>query len=262
MADKKISALTAATTPLAGSEVLPIVQSGATVKVSVDNLTTGKNVKAASLSVGTTSAVAKITVNGDVQAQGAFGTLSGSLGVAIGAASGAISGNDMAVIAADAYNNYKDLIIAPRNNGSDVGDTILKSGNFKIGTAAKGVNFTANTPAAGMTSQLLNWYEEGTWTPVASGTWSTTPSIFGTARYTRIGRQVTLTFAFQNGALTTNTDGYFTGLPFTPADVGTGAIVDNNIVNRGLCEATGAGRVWVTNTSFPDVNFVSVTYFV
>jgi len=42
MADKKISALTAATTPLAGTEVLPIVQSGTTVRVSVDNLTTGK----------------------------------------------------------------------------------------------------------------------------------------------------------------------------------------------------------------------------
>jgi len=38
MADKKISALTAATTPLAGTEVLPIVQSGATVKVPVSSL--------------------------------------------------------------------------------------------------------------------------------------------------------------------------------------------------------------------------------
>ena len=46
MADKKISALTGATTPLAGSEVLPIVQGGSTVKVSVDNLTAGKSVSA------------------------------------------------------------------------------------------------------------------------------------------------------------------------------------------------------------------------
>lgn len=34
MADKTISALTGATTPLVGTEVLPIVQSGATVKVA------------------------------------------------------------------------------------------------------------------------------------------------------------------------------------------------------------------------------------
>lgn len=46
MADKKISALTAAATPLAGTEVLPIVQSGSTVKVSVADLTTGRAVSA------------------------------------------------------------------------------------------------------------------------------------------------------------------------------------------------------------------------
>lgn len=44
MADKKISQLTAATTPLAGTEVLPIVQGGATVKVSASNLTAGRDV--------------------------------------------------------------------------------------------------------------------------------------------------------------------------------------------------------------------------
>jgi hypothetical protein len=38
MADLKISQLPAATTPLAGTEVLPIVQSGTTKQVSVDNL--------------------------------------------------------------------------------------------------------------------------------------------------------------------------------------------------------------------------------
>lgn len=42
MANTKISALTSATAPLVGTEVLPIVQSGTTVKVTVDNLTTGK----------------------------------------------------------------------------------------------------------------------------------------------------------------------------------------------------------------------------
>lgn len=52
MADKKISALTAATTPLAGTEVLPIVQSGATVKVAVSNLTAGRAVSATSIATG------------------------------------------------------------------------------------------------------------------------------------------------------------------------------------------------------------------
>ena len=39
MADKKISALTSSTTPLTGAEVLPIVQTGSTVKTTVASLT-------------------------------------------------------------------------------------------------------------------------------------------------------------------------------------------------------------------------------
>jgi hypothetical protein len=55
MADKKISALTAAVTPLAGTEVLPVVQSGATVKVAVSNLTAGRDVSALSYTAGNLS---------------------------------------------------------------------------------------------------------------------------------------------------------------------------------------------------------------
>jgi len=44
MADKKISQLTAATTPLAGTEVVPVVQSGSTVKTPVSDLTAGRAV--------------------------------------------------------------------------------------------------------------------------------------------------------------------------------------------------------------------------
>lgn len=54
MADVKISALPAATTPLAGTEVLPIVQSNTTDQVSVANLTAGRAVSAASLTLTTT----------------------------------------------------------------------------------------------------------------------------------------------------------------------------------------------------------------
>lgn len=44
MANSKISALTSASTPLAGTEVLPIVQSSATKKVAVSDLTAGRSV--------------------------------------------------------------------------------------------------------------------------------------------------------------------------------------------------------------------------
>lgn len=55
MTDKKISGLTSASTPLAGTEVLPIVQSGATVKVAVADLTAGRSVSVGSLLVNTAS---------------------------------------------------------------------------------------------------------------------------------------------------------------------------------------------------------------
>jgi len=53
MADLKISQLTGATTPLAGTEVLPIVQGGATVKVAVSNLTAGRAISATELTLTT-----------------------------------------------------------------------------------------------------------------------------------------------------------------------------------------------------------------
>ena len=54
MADVKISALPLASTPLAGTEVLPIVQSATTDQVTVANLTAGRAVSASSLTLTTT----------------------------------------------------------------------------------------------------------------------------------------------------------------------------------------------------------------
>lgn len=53
MADTKISGLPASTTPLAGTEELPIVQSGVTRKVSVANLTAGRAMSAIQLTLTT-----------------------------------------------------------------------------------------------------------------------------------------------------------------------------------------------------------------
>ena len=53
MADSKISALPASTVPLAGTEVLPIVQSSATRQVSVANLTAGRAISATQLTLTT-----------------------------------------------------------------------------------------------------------------------------------------------------------------------------------------------------------------
>jgi len=51
MTDKKISQLTGATTPIAGTEVLPIVQGGSTVKVSAADITAGRSISSAGASL-------------------------------------------------------------------------------------------------------------------------------------------------------------------------------------------------------------------
>ena len=87
MSNSKISALTSATTPLAGTEPLPIVQSGATTKVTVANLTAGRAVSAASLALtssplpatsGGTGSSSAFTANGLVYANSTTTLTTGS----------------------------------------------------------------------------------------------------------------------------------------------------------------------------------------
>jgi hypothetical protein len=74
MADVKISALPAATTPLAGTEVLPIVQSGTTDQVSVANLTAGRTVNGAAFTASGTVSGATVTASGTVSGATVSGT--------------------------------------------------------------------------------------------------------------------------------------------------------------------------------------------
>jgi hypothetical protein len=76
MADSKISALPASTTPLAGTEVLPIVQSSTTKQVSVANLTAGRDIAATSL----TTAAVQATNSGGLALKNSSGTTQISLG--------------------------------------------------------------------------------------------------------------------------------------------------------------------------------------
>ena len=142
MADKKISALTAATTPLAGTEVLPIVQSGATVKVAVSDLTAGRAISATAVTATT--------------------------------------------------------------------------GNFVVGSSGQGVDFSATSHPAGMTSELLDDYEIGTWTPADnSGAGLTFTGV--TATYTKIGRLVSAQMYLTYPSTASIASASITGLPYTSA---------------------------------------------
>ena len=256
MADKKISQLTGASTPLAGTEALPIVQSGSTVKVASDDLTV-KNVRSnattgilqvagpaaaatrtmtvpdANFTVARTDAgqtftgTQTLTTTGNsiasfdsTNANGGYvrilksGTPTGFIGTGYELFSPAGSSTDLGIRAQD------NLVFSA--GGGTEGFRLNTSGNIVIKTAGKGIDFSANTGAAGETSSLLDWYEEGTWTPVLRFGGASTGITYTTqaGTYTRIGRTVTIRFEIllsNKGSSSGEAD--ITGLPFNAANL-------------------------------------------
>lgn len=195
MANTKISALTAATTPVAGTEVLPIVQSSTTKQVSIANLTAGRSVSAA--------------------------------------------------------------------------DYVMSTGNLVPSTAAKGINFTANTPASGMTSQLLNWYEEGNYTPtVTAAAGAITSYTLQSAKYTRIGRSVFATVQLTITNAGTGLGSLLITVPYSASGAAAGSATETAVVGFGGRTRIANGDntmycVFYNNTSMIVNNYVitaSITY--
>lgn len=189
MADLKISQLTSATLPLAGTEVLPIVQSSTTKKVATNDLTV-KNVR----SNATT---------GILQIAGPTAAATRTM---------TVPDANFTAARIDAAQSF-------------TGDQTLSTGNLVIGTSGKGIDFSA-TPGTG-TSELLADYEEGTWTPeiafggASVGVTYAVGSQFGS--YTKIGRLVYFHFGFELTSKGSSTgDITIKGLPFTSSSIGTG----------------------------------------
>lgn len=173
MADKKISALTSATTPLAGTEVLPIVQGGSTVKVAVSDLTAGRAIAASAATItGATTAISLTLANSGGGTNATF-AVTENTGVTVNLNEGATK---------------RQLIIQQ----GGVETWRLNASSNWAAQAGFGVDFSGNTPLAGMTSQLLNWYEEGTYTPTVDSGFTSTGTVTIAGRYTRIGRVVTI----------------------------------------------------------------------
>jgi len=228
MADAKISALPASTTPLAGTEVLPVVQSGVTKKVAVSDLTAGRSV-ATGVVTATNAAASQGVFTGWSPTGGAnvangsldLGTAAGNKGIVSYDSTGAFPG---ALYVENTYNDggasirlrtrTVDRLIVEGN-----GDVKIATGNLVIGTSGKGIDFSADANAAGMTSELLDDYEEGTWTPVVTGT-TTNPTIDYTTQegvYTRVGRLVIATAFISINTASGGSGSCWISLPFAAA---------------------------------------------
>lgn len=97
------------------------------------------------------------------------------------------------------------------------GNVNLTGGGNLILSNGAGIDFSAHPNAAGMTSELLDDYEEGTWTPTfvngGTGTYS-----HRSGHYTKIGDTVFAHFFAQLGAVGTASGALeISGLPFTSA---------------------------------------------
>jgi hypothetical protein len=361
MADTKISALPPSTTPLAGTEVLPIVQGGATKQVSVANLTAGRSFDALSMTLTSTDAGAaaaplldlyrdsaspaaadtlgEIEFNGEDSAgnKQQYALIHGSI---ISPTSGAEGGQlhfetttagvstekmiigtnnlvineigaiynvriegdtDANLFYTDATNSrigmgtaspttklhlsqsnagdYASVVLlsnsadaagdrtgiygsAPVGNalpyrggitfwpgasgavaihtgnnaaagdgqamfvaGTGSRDVTVSTGNLIIGTSGKGIDFSATSHPAGMTSELLADYEEGTWTPILTTTGTDFTSVTyaaQTGEYVKIGRAIYYYFSIATSAVTIGSASGDVGVGGLPFSIGGG----------------------------------------
>ena len=104
----------------------------------------------------------------------------------------------LAVAGSDgAYATAKALFVRDQTAGvnrfeiQDGGDVKVSTGNLIIGTAGKGIDFSASAHNGGMTTEILNDYERGTFTATCSGIGGGTNPTFSaqtsSAAYIKVG---------------------------------------------------------------------------
>jgi len=303
MADTKISALTAASTPLAGTEVLPIVQLGSTVKVSAADITAGRTIGMAGANITGLTASSAVATDASKNLVSVANTGTGSNVLATsptiatptitGPTTINANGSALAVnIVGRAAGQEEAWLYFYKNNGTTLnagilgtnqgltlaygssatfgvtlgttGNVTVNTGNLVQGTAAKGINFTANTPASGMTSQLLNWYEEGTWTPNQGSGLTVTGSFSSAGTYTRVGRMV-----FVSGEVSGSTsvaipatDLICTNLPFTTAVKSLGALNTGTLAQAGQVILYSGTSLYGTTTAAASTIYFTIVYSV
>jgi hypothetical protein len=269
MADKKISALTAASTPLAGTEVLPIVQGGSTVKVSVENVLVSAQPSGTANTVAYLNGSKQLSYSSNL----AFDGSSFTFGVGGGAKLIAFNSQTIASIntGGSAYTDMlfdaNDLIVRTGVGGateslrvSDAGNVTAARGNLVIGTAGKGIDFSANG------GDVLTQYDEGTWTP-SQGAGLTVVGAFSSRGYfTRVGRMVQVTGTVLGSTSVAVAAGTILcgNLPFaSSSSQGSAGSMINDTINASGVIFTSINNVYATNSiaATPAIAF-TVTYFI
>ena len=93
------------------------------------------------------------------------------------------------------------------------GNVTVNTGNLIIGTSGKGIDFSASGNVGGMTSELLDDYEEGSFSPTLAN--GNNGYRFQQGTYTKIGNLVTFTAYIETSATPPSGNLVFGSLPFT-----------------------------------------------
>lgn len=148
----------------------------------------------------------------------------------------------------------------------------VQNGTTKRATVAQvlspaalgGINYAANGPFSGVTSQLLNWYEEGVWTPNQGAGMTVVGTFSSVGKYTRIGRQVIVNGTLSGSTSIASTSGgvVSSNIPYFTNNIGHGssanaAVTDFSIVVASGFSITSARSIVAT----PSISFTA-TYFV
>ena len=149
---------------------------------------------------------------------------------------GFISNNTGAFVIQDSHAGANAIVI---RKGAEV--EILHNNALAFETSAnglafpngKGIDFSAAGNTAGMTGELLNDYEEGTWTPEIKGTTGAGTASYSqqVGKYLKIGNWVYLTWVLGWSSGSAGGEMRTTGFPFTPATdcTGMGSVMFNNV---------------------------------
>lgn len=146
------------------------------------------------------------------------------------------------------------------NSPVKTGDQTIFNGNLVIGTAGKGIDFSADGQAAGAQSELLDDYEEGTWTPslTSSGFVGATYSN-QIGRYTKIGDTVHLFCKITLNSLAGGGGNYLRvlGIPFniSSSNYSTAAVFSSNLTGG----VSGNQVILFANASQNNLNFYEVS---
>ena len=133
------------------------------------------------------------------------------------------------------------------------GNMKVWDGDIQIGTGGHGIDFSANSHASGMASELLDYYEEGSWTPSFDS--NSNGGTFPVASYIRVGRLVSISLWATVGGGSDSSAFKVTGLPFAPDKNGSAAVATN-------CNIACFARIYDSSNRFEVQKFDStaITY--